>query len=47
MVGVVAGVQTPSGKRSMGLAHNVVDSGEKLTGASTVTMPEGPRTDGR
>jgi hypothetical protein len=51
MVGVVAGVDTPSVERSMGfaarigLAHSVVGSGELFTGASVI-MPEGRRTDG-
>jgi hypothetical protein len=53
MVGVVAGVPTPSAVRStvfsvkIDLAHRVIQSGEALTGASAVTMPEGPRTDGQ
>jgi hypothetical protein len=53
MVGVVAGVQTPSGKRSMafaariGLAHSAVGSGGLFTEASDVTMLKGPRTDGQ
>ncbi len=53
MLGVVDGVATPSAERSMAfaarisLAHSVVGSGKLFTGASAVTMPEGPRTDGR
>ncbi len=51
-MGIVAGVDMLSAERSMafaawmGLAHSVVGSGELFTGASTVTMPEGSRTDG-
>lgn len=53
MVGVVAGVDTPLGKRSMafaariGLAHSAVGSGGLLTEASDVPIPKEPRTDGR
>jgi hypothetical protein len=52
MVGVVAGVDTPFAEWSMafvariGLAHSVVGSGGSFAGASAVTMPEGPGTDG-
>ena len=52
MEGAVAGVQTPSVERSMGLptriglAHSVVGWSELFTGASEITLPEGPRTDG-
>jgi hypothetical protein len=31
----------------IGLAHSVVGSSELFTGASAITLPEGPRTDGQ
>jgi hypothetical protein len=53
MVGVVAGVDTPSVEWSMAfparidVAHSAVGSGGLFTEASDLTILEGPRTDGR